>query len=113
MRLAAPGANGHEEVLGMHASIGDRLHVHGNAVGQPDRTGEIVEVHGAAGAPPYLVRFEDGHTRLCFPGPDAVVEPGKVRGRSAPKGEPAGKARASSATKARAGSAGSARGRKK
>ena len=97
----------------MHASIGDRLHVHGNAVGQPDRTGEIVEVHGAAGAPPYLVRFEDGHTRLCFPGPDAVVEPGKVRGRSAPKGEPAGKARASSATKARAGSAGSARGRKK
>jgi len=67
----------------MHATIGDRLHVHGNAVGQPDRTGEIVEVHGVAGAPPYLVRFDDGHTGLCFPGPDAVVEPGKVRARTA------------------------------
>ena len=31
----------------MHATIGDRLHVHGNAVGHPDRTGEVVEVHGA------------------------------------------------------------------
>ena len=97
----------------MHASIGDRLHVHGNAVGQPDRTGEIVEVHGAAGAPPYLVRFDDGHTGLCFPGPDAVVEPGKVRGRARPKGGSAGKAQASSAAKARTGSAGSARSRKK
>jgi Domain of unknown function (DUF1918) len=67
----------------MHATIGDRLHVHGNAVGHPDRTGEIVEVHGAAGAPPYLVRFDDGHTRLCFPGPDAVIEPGKIRGPTA------------------------------
>ena len=67
----------------MHATIGDRLHVHGNAVGHPDRTGEVVEVHGAAGAPPYLVRFDDGHTRLCFPGPDAVIEPGKTRGRAA------------------------------
>jgi hypothetical protein len=83
MRRAAPGANGHEEALTMQASIGDRLHVHGNAVGQPDRTGEIVEVHGVAGAPPYLVRFDDGHTRLCFPGPDAVVEPGKARAPAA------------------------------
>lgn len=58
----------------MQAVIGDRLHVHGNIVGQPGKTGEIVEVHGAAGAPPYLVRFDDGHTGLVFPGPDAVVE---------------------------------------
>jgi Domain of unknown function (DUF1918) len=59
----------------MQAAVGDRLHVHGNAVGTPDKIGVIVEVHGVAGAPPYLVRFEDGHTTLCFPGPDAVVEP--------------------------------------
>jgi Domain of unknown function (DUF1918) len=58
----------------MQAAIGDRLHVHGNSVGHPDKAGEIVEVKGAAGAPPYLVRFEDGHTGLVFPGPDAVVE---------------------------------------
>ena len=40
----------------------------------PDKIGEIVEVKGAGGAPPYLVRFDDGHTGLVFPGPDAVVE---------------------------------------
>ncbi len=80
----------------MQAAIGDRLHVHGNAVGQPDHSGEIVEVHGAAGGPPYLVRFDDGHTGLCFPGPDAVVEHGKGR-----------------AAKARAASAGSTKSRKK
>jgi hypothetical protein len=38
---------------------------------------EIVEVRGADGGPPYLVRYEDGHEAVVFPGPDAVVEPAK------------------------------------
>ena len=76
----------------MEATVGDRLHVHGHAVGQPDKIGEIVEIRGAAGGPPYQVRFEDGHTCLMFPGPDAVVEP-------AAKRKPA--ARARTAAKAR------------
>jgi hypothetical protein len=58
----------------MNGQIGDRLHVHGNVVGQPDRMGEIVEVRGAEGAPPYLVRFDDGHEALVYPGPDTVIE---------------------------------------
>lgn len=58
----------------MQAAIGDRLHVHGNTVGRAEHMCEIVEVHGSDGTPPYLVRFEDGHTSLVFPGPDAVVE---------------------------------------
>ncbi|MBO0823335.1 MAG: DUF1918 domain-containing protein [Actinobacteria bacterium] len=58
----------------MQASVGDRLHVHGKVVGQPEHAGEIIEVHGAEGAPPYLVRFDDGHTSLVFPGPDCIVE---------------------------------------
>jgi Domain of unknown function (DUF1918) len=70
----------------MEATVGDRLHVHGNTVGQPDKIGEIVEIRGAAGSPPYQVRFEDGHTCLVFPGPDAVVE-------SVPKARPTAKAR--------------------
>jgi hypothetical protein len=65
----------------MKASVGDRLHVHGNTVGQPDKVGEIVEVRGQGGEPPYTVRFDDGHTGLVFPGPDAVVEvPGQRAG---------------------------------
>jgi hypothetical protein len=59
----------------MHANVGDRLHVHANSVGQPDKIGDIIEVHGKSGEPPYLVRFDDGHTCLMCPGPDSVVEP--------------------------------------
>jgi hypothetical protein len=58
----------------MQATIGDRICIHGNVVGHPDKNGEIVEVHGRHGEPPYLVKFDDGHTRLIFPGPDAVIE---------------------------------------
>jgi hypothetical protein len=36
--------------------------------------GEILEVRGAHGQPPYLVQFNDGHQGLIFPGPDAVIE---------------------------------------
>ncbi|MGA4541382.1 DUF1918 domain-containing protein [Uniformispora flossi] len=59
----------------MHATVGDRIHMHSNTVGQADRSGEIVEVRGTDGEPPFVVRFEDGHTSLVFPGPDSVVEP--------------------------------------
>ncbi|MFL6130277.1 MAG: DUF1918 domain-containing protein [Mycobacteriales bacterium] len=60
----------------MQAKVGDRLCVHGNTVGRTDHRMEIIEVRGAAGGPPYLVRYEDGHEAVVFPGPDAVVEPG-------------------------------------
>ncbi|MGY0236515.1 DUF1918 domain-containing protein [Longispora urticae] len=57
----------------MHAAVGDRLQVHGATVGSRDRVGEIIEVRGADGTPPYMVRFEDGHESLVFPGPDSQV----------------------------------------
>ena len=69
----------------MQAVVGDRLHVHGNVVGHPDRTGVIVEVRDSGGAPPYLVEFDDGHTCLIFPGPDAIVEHPARRRSTAPK----------------------------
>ncbi|MGN9842028.1 DUF1918 domain-containing protein [Nonomuraea sp. H19] len=59
----------------MRAHVGDILLVHGHVVGQGDRKGEIIEVRGQEGAPPFLVRFDDGHEQLLFPGPDAVVQP--------------------------------------
>jgi hypothetical protein len=46
-------------------------------VGVHDRTGEILEVRGPEGGPPYLVRFDDGHESLVYPGPDTVVEESK------------------------------------
>ncbi|GAB2923003.1 DUF1918 domain-containing protein [Nonomuraea fastidiosa] len=59
----------------MHAKTGDKLVIHGNVVGQGDREGEIIEVRGPEGAPPYVVRFPDGHEQFVFPGPDAVIVP--------------------------------------
>jgi hypothetical protein len=59
----------------MQATIGDRVHVHGRTVGVRDRLGEIVEVRGTNGGPPYLVRFPDGRETLMYPGPDCVIEP--------------------------------------
>jgi hypothetical protein len=35
------------------------------------RYGEIIETRGPGGAPPYLVRWSDGHEGLYFPGVDA------------------------------------------
>lgn len=69
----------------MEAVVGDRLHVRGNVVGHRDRTGVIVEVRDASGAPPYLVEFDDGHTCLVFPGPDAVVEHPARKARGVPR----------------------------
>ena len=60
----------------MRAAVGDRIVVRSTHVDEPNRDGEILEVHGADGAPPYLVRWSDnGHVGLFFPGPDAAVHP--------------------------------------
>src|SRR4029077_488318 len=75
----------------MQAAIGDRLLIRGNCVGTPDKCGEIVEVHGKAGEPPYLVRFGDGHIGVVFPGPAALVE-AKARGGGARKAASGAKA---------------------
>jgi hypothetical protein len=61
----------------MKAKVGEMLILKANHVGEPDREGEILEVRGSDGTPPFLVRFDDGHEGLVFPGPDAVVHHGK------------------------------------
>ena len=63
----------------MHAMVGDRLHVHSRVVGASDQMSEIIEIRGPGGAPPYLVRRDDGQEALVFPGADASVEHAKNR----------------------------------
>ncbi len=58
----------------MKASLGDRIEIPGQHVGEGGRQGEIVGVRGADGEPPFLVRWSDGHQGLFFPGADATVE---------------------------------------
>jgi len=56
------------------ARPGVRIVVRGHHVGDPDRTGEIIEVRHADGSPPYVVAWDDGHEGLFFPGDDAFIQ---------------------------------------
>ena len=58
----------------MQAAVGERLVIHSKQVGTPDRHGEVLEVRGSDGGPPYLVRFDDGHETLLYPGADCELE---------------------------------------
>lgn len=60
----------------MHANVGDWLLVEGRTAETARRSGEILEVHGSDGAPPYVVRWSDGQEGLVFPGPDAHIVSG-------------------------------------
>ena len=58
----------------MQANRGDRVIIRHQS-GQPEHDGEVLEVRGANGAPPYVVRWEDsGHETYSFPGPDAIIQ---------------------------------------
>lgn len=59
----------------MDVHVGDELIIDGHRVGEAARHGEVVEVRGADGGPPYVVRWdESGRTTLLFPGPDCRVK---------------------------------------
>ena len=58
----------------LQARPGDRFVVRAHHQGEPERDGEILEVLGDDGAPPYRVRWDDGHVSEIFPGPDAYVQ---------------------------------------
>ena len=67
----------------MNASIGDHIVLRGHRNGERDRRGEIVEVRGVAGAPPYVVRWPDGHESLFTGCDEAYVDPAVHRPQSA------------------------------
>jgi hypothetical protein len=67
----------------MKAQKGDRIVLAGEQVDRPTRDGEILEVRGKDGAPPYLVRWSDGHTGLLYPGPGSVLRIGAGHGEGA------------------------------
>ena len=59
----------------MIASTGQQILIRGKTVESPDKHGTIVEIRGPDGSPPFLVRFDDGHEILVYPGTDAVLVP--------------------------------------
>jgi hypothetical protein len=63
----------------MKARVGDRLVVRRRRQGEVERYAEVLEVRGKAGAPPYLVRWSDGHESILVPGSETTVEPAARR----------------------------------
>jgi len=69
----------------MKAQVGDELVVKGRHVGDPDRTGVIIEVIGQAGGPPYLVRWSDGHESSFYPTSGTVAQHISLPARERPR----------------------------
>ncbi len=57
----------------MKAQQGDHIILAPPHIEGQTRDGEIVEVRGDDGAPPYLVAWSDGHEGLIYPGPGSVL----------------------------------------
>jgi hypothetical protein len=60
----------------MRARVGDRIILAAEHIDEPTRDGEILEIRGVDGGPPYLVRWSNGHIGLIYPGPGAVLRIG-------------------------------------
>ena len=58
----------------LRAAAGDRNVIKGHYIGEHERDGEIIELLGHEGEPPYFVRWDDGHISEFFPTSDAYVE---------------------------------------
>ncbi len=57
----------------MRAQLGDHIIIAASHIDQATRDGEVIEVRGKDGAPPYLVRWADGRTGLLYPGPGSIL----------------------------------------
>jgi hypothetical protein len=58
--------NGSRVIKVMQAGVGDKLTVTGHRPGDEERHGEIIEIQGENGSPPYLVRWQDGTESVVF-----------------------------------------------
>jgi hypothetical protein len=54
---------------------GDVVKISGRHVGDAGRTGEIVEVLGVEEHVHYLVRWEDAHESILYPGEGITIQP--------------------------------------
>ena len=62
---------------------GDIVVITGHRVGEVERTGEILEVQSTPERQHFLVRWDDGHESIYYPGNDASVRRGGSRSAEA------------------------------
>ncbi|HKB94379.1 MAG TPA: DUF1918 domain-containing protein [Gaiellaceae bacterium] len=74
----------------VEVAAGDVVEVSGRRVGDSGRLGEIVELLGTADHRHYLVRWEDGHESILYPGEATTIRSRpRPRRRRKSKHEPA------------------------
>jgi hypothetical protein len=57
--------------------VGDLIEVHGHAVGERARLGEILEVLGSSDHLHFRVRWDNDRESIFYPSNDAVVRPAR------------------------------------
>jgi hypothetical protein len=57
----------------MKANVGEQILVGTSTPDRPPRRGRVIEVFDRGRDEHYLVRWQDGHESIYFPGPDARV----------------------------------------
>ena len=65
----------------MNANVGDHLVLRGHGSHGDDLRGEIVDIVGDNGSPPYVVRWPNGYSTLFTASPDAYIDPACGRTR--------------------------------
>ena len=67
----------------VRAAAGDVIEVSGRRVGDHARLGKILELLGSEDHPHFLVRWEDGHESVLYPGEGTTIRPVRRREASA------------------------------
>jgi hypothetical protein len=57
----------------MRASVGDEIIIDAMVLGHPRREGEVLEVRTEGDVEHYVVRWDDGHESIFYPGAEAHV----------------------------------------
>lgn len=57
----------------MHAEVGDEIVVDSRSLGGPVRKGEVLEVRPGVKGEHFVVRWDDGHESIFFPGSDSHI----------------------------------------
>ncbi len=73
----------------MKAQVGDHIILAASHVDAPTRAGEVLEVRDPGGGPPYVVRWDDGHTGWIYPGPGSVLRIGHAADPGMPSADEA------------------------
>ena len=73
-------------MIGLEATIGDRVSLDAKKVGQARRGGVVLDVSQGLSGIRYQIRWDDGHESFITPGAGVLIVEGRGNGKSKSKG---------------------------